>query len=94
MRLLQLEEGNRFHRYAATLLATTAIVVSGLIASSPAQASPRDNLANAKLCLLHQGWQTLKASDGSSFRNLGGCIVYALRGGQFAPPPPPAGGGE
>ena len=32
-----------------------------------------------ELCL-HDGWKTLKTSNGRSFRNLGACVVYALFG--------------
>jgi len=70
------------------------VSIAGLGATASAQAAPRDNLANARLCL-HDGWKTLKTSSGRPFRNLGSCVVYALFGGQFALPPSPApGGGE
>ena len=92
MRLLWLNEGVRLRRYVAVFLVAFVVLVAGLIASSPAQAAPRDNLAKARLCL-HDGWKTLKTSDGRSFRNLGACVVYALFGGQFGTPPS-GGGGE
>ena len=93
MRLFRFEQRDRLRRAAATVLVAASVLIAGLVASSPAQAAPRDNLANARLCL-HDGWKTLKALDGRSFRNTGSCVVYALFGGQFAPPPPSGGGGE
>ena len=92
MRLSWLKEGVGLRRYAAIFLVACVVLVAGLVASSSAQAAPRDNLAKAKLCL-HDGWKTLKTSDGRSFRNLGACVVYALFGGQFGTPPA-GGGGE
>ena len=79
-------------RRKAAVVVTCAALAAGLGASPAAQASPRDNLANARLCL-NGGWKTLKTLDGRSFRNQGLCIVYALFGGRFAPPPSPTGGG-
>jgi hypothetical protein len=92
MRHLGLEGSAGLRRRTATLLLASAVLAGGLAASSPAQASPRDNLANARLCL-HDGWKTLKTANGHSFRNQGSCIVYALFGGQFAPSQPPSDGG-
>ena len=79
---------------ARLLLGTAAVTVvamlGGLFWSAPAQAAPRDNLANARKCL-NGGWRGLQTSAGRSFPNVGWCVVYALVGGQFgsAPPPPP-----
>jgi hypothetical protein len=98
MRQLGLEGRAGVRRRTATLLLTGAILVGGLAASSPAQAAPRDNLANARLCL-RDGWKTLKTANGRAFRNVGTCVVYALFGGDFATPtspptvPPPTDGG-
>jgi hypothetical protein len=91
MRLHRLARGRRIRRAAAITLVAAVVLVGGLATVSPAQAAPRDNLANARLCL-RGGWTTLKTSSGASFRSLGRCVVYALVGGQFqpaAPPPPP-----
>ena len=85
-------EGDRRRRAAALLVATVISIGIG-VASAPAQAAPRDNLNNARRCL-QGGWRTLTTSDGRSFRNLGQCVVYALRGGQFPVSAPPGGGGE
>ena len=82
----------RFRRSVTTTLVAASVLVTGLAASSPAQAAPPANVTNAKLCL-HDGWKTLKTSDGRSFRNTGFCVIYAIFGGQFAPPPS-GGGGE
>jgi hypothetical protein len=92
MRQLGLERRGGVRRRAATLLLAGAVLVGGLAASSPAQAAPRDNLANARLCL-RDGWKNLKTANGRSFRNLGSCVVYALFGGQFAVSTQPPGGG-
>jgi hypothetical protein len=70
-------------RIAAAIALVVAAVAVGLAASSAAQAAPRDNIANARLCL-RGGWQTLQTSSGRQFRGLGHCIVYALFGRQFA----------
>jgi len=95
MRQVWLVQTHRVRRCAAIALTTCAVLVGGLVASSPAQAAPRDNVANARLCL-NGGWRTLTTANGRHFRNLGQCVVYALVGGQFGtpPPPPPTGGGE
>jgi hypothetical protein len=93
MRLLRPKDGSKLHRLAAIVLVAAVVLIAGFMSSSPAQAAPRDNLANARLCL-HDGWKTLKTSNGRAFRNLGSCVVYALFGGQFAPPPSPGGSGE
>ena len=85
-------DGTRVGRRAATVLVAVSVAGAGLVASSTAQAAPPPNVQNAKLCL-HDGWKTLKKSDGRSFRNAAQCVIYALLGGQFAPPPG-GGGGE
>jgi len=74
------------------------VLVAGLVASPSAKAGPRENVANARLCLVNNGWRTLTTRNGSHFRNVGACVVYALFGGTFAtapttPPAPPTGGG-
>jgi hypothetical protein len=79
----------RLRRKAAIVAAAGGVLVGALGASAPAQAAPRDNLANARLCL-RGGWKTLTTANGRSFRNQGLCIVYALFGGQFSPGTPPA----
>jgi hypothetical protein len=91
MRKLQFERKTTFRQHAAIIVVACAVIVTG-IASAPAQAAPRDSLANARLCL-HDGWKTLKTSDGRSFRNLGSCVVFAIFGGQFGSTTP-SGGGE
>lgn len=40
-----------------------------------------------KLC--QQEWQTLLTSDGKGFKNIGKCVSYAAKGGEFATPEPP-----
>jgi len=42
----------------------------------------------AKLC--QREWQTLRTSDGESFKNQGKCVSYAAKGGEFAPADPAA----
>jgi hypothetical protein len=77
----------------ARLLLGTAVAVVGMLGGSvwaaPAQAAPRDNLANARLCL-GGGWTTLQTAGNRPFRNVGWCVLYALVGGRFASPPPPS----
>jgi hypothetical protein len=82
---------------ARLLLGTAAVAgvatLGGSLWTAPAQAAPRDNLANARLCL-GGGWTTLRTTGNRPFRNVGWCVVYALAGGRFAtstptPPPPP-----
>jgi hypothetical protein len=67
---------------AAAALMVSALAV-GLMTSSAAQAAPRDNLANARLCL-RGGWHDLQTSRGRPFRGVAQCVVYALFGGKFA----------
>ena len=75
------------------------VLIAGLVASPSAKAGPRENVANARLCLVNNGWRTLTTLNGGHFRNVAGCLVYALLGGKFAPttpttpPTPPTGGG-
>lgn len=87
MRSCRLERGGRLRLGVASLLAVAAIAVTGLAA--PAQAAPRDNLLNARLCL-RGGWTTLQTSTGRSFRHVVWCLAYALNGGRFGTPEPPA----
>jgi len=82
----------RIRRRVATVLVAVSVAGAGLVASSTAQAAPPPSVQNAKLCL-HDGWKTLKTSDGRSFRNVGQCVIYALLGGHFSTPPG-GGGGE
>ena len=95
MRQAQTETGDRSRRRAATILITTVVAVGALSGGTAAQAAPRDNWQNARKCL-QGGWRTLKTLDGRSFRGVGQCVIYAMRGGQFAPaatstpPAPPA----
>ena len=90
MRLLRLGGADRLRRGVALMLISVAVLVCGLVSSSTAQAAPRDNVANAKLCL-HNGWRTLRTSTGGSFRNVGHCVIYALVGGKFGSAPAPPG---
>ena len=92
MRQHPFEHPSKVRRHAAVFAVTCTGIATGLIASAPAQAAPRDNLAQAKRCQ-HDGWKTLKTIDGRSFRNQGWCIAYALLGGQFSSTTP-TGGGE
>jgi hypothetical protein len=75
---------------AVMALAVSAMAV-GLATTSDAQAGPRQNLANARLCL-RGGWTSLQTSDGRAFRSLGRCVVYALFGGEFGSAAPDTGG--
>lgn len=59
----------------------------GLVLSSEtfeARGAQGGNSDGAKRC--KQEWQELKTLDGRSFKNVGQCVSYAARGGQFAAP--------
>jgi len=88
MRQLRLAQDHRVRRYAAIVVVACTVLVAGLGAGT-AQAAPRDNVANARLCL-NGGWKTLTTSNGRHFRNVGQCVIYALFGGQFGSTTPPA----
>lgn len=67
-----------------------AALMVGIVGASSAEArgGPGGNSANARLC--QQEWQTLRTSDGESFKNVGKCVSYAAKGGEFAAPDPHA----
>jgi len=88
VRQSQMGTTDRLRRRAAALGVVAIVSIVGLTGASAAQAAPRDNLRHAAQCL-NGGWHTLKRTNGASFRNLGDCVVYALRGGLFAPTAPP-----
>ena len=93
MRLSRLRQGAKLRRFAAIALATGVVSVAGLASSPPAQAGLRENLINAQQCL-NGGWKTLTRTNGTSFRNLGACVVYAVLGGQFGSTGGGGGGSE
>jgi len=81
------------------LLGTSAVALVALVGglAGPANAAPRDNFANARLCLVNAGWRTLVTTTGQHFRTPLQCVFYALSGRSFGttatttpPPPPPA----
>jgi hypothetical protein len=57
--------------FAVSLGASTASADSG-------------NSENAKACQ-KGGWEDLRRSDGTSFKNAGECVAYAARGGALEP---------
>lgn len=73
------------HRYRSRVVLGVLIAFIGL-ALSPTTFEARGmqggNSAAAKRC--KQGWQTLRTQDGQSFKNVGQCVSYAARGGEFA----------
>lgn len=70
------------------LLAAAALALSlGALAAPAAVAATPDpgNSGSAHACQ-HGGWQSLRGSDGTTFKNQGQCVSYAARGGTFAAP--------
>lgn len=66
----------------AVLLALTVALTVGVTSATAANGG---NSANAKLCQ-KDGWMNLQGfSDGTVFRNTGGCVSYAAHGGMLLP---------
>jgi hypothetical protein len=78
-------------------VAAGLVLAVGLVGSTNASASPRDNVLNAGKCV-PSGWRTLQPRADRSFNGPASCIIFALLGGTFyvpSPPqqqPPPVGG--
>jgi hypothetical protein len=75
--------------YSGAPTGPEALEISAPVHAPEAHAAskgPGGNSDAAHLCRVE--WRTLKTTDGEGFRNVGQCVSYAARGGEFAPPEP------
>lgn len=75
------------HRYRSRIALGVLIGFIGLVLSSrtfEARGAQGGNSTAAKRC--KQEWRDLRTLDGQSFKNVGQCVSYAARGGEFAAP--------
>jgi len=73
------------HRYRSRIVLGVLMAFIGLVLSPTtfeARGVQGGNSTAAKRC--KQEWQTLRTQDGQTFKNVGQCVSYAARGGEFA----------